>query len=299
MSYTFEEIMGYHPDNAIVYEEIKKSIYQLVPFIGAGLTCFAYGTWAKSLEALANKITDANRFQVEALIREGAYFDAAQLLEDLRGASNLARDIAHLFSDERIKDKIETLDKEAISLLPALFRNLVITTNFDQTLEYVYQNKKNPFKAVILPEQPELLSLALWGTGTAMLFKIHGSVNGDYVDYSRIIFTRRQYEKNYGGSSPLKKALKKSLHNKAMLFLGCSLRQDTTLRFLQEITEPGEYHYAIVSCTREERDSRIREINPIRAILYEENRHEAVQIILKKMLEDIRRESVLQIVKKN
>ena len=44
MSYTFEEIMQFHPDNEDVYEEIKKLLIgkKLVPFVGAGLTKFAY-----------------------------------------------------------------------------------------------------------------------------------------------------------------------------------------------------------------------------------------------------------------
>lgn len=38
LAYSFEEIMAYHLDNITVYEEIKRNIYVLCPFIGAELT---------------------------------------------------------------------------------------------------------------------------------------------------------------------------------------------------------------------------------------------------------------------
>lgn len=58
MSYSFEDVMAYHPDNQSVYDELKESLHSLVPFVGAGLTVFAYGTWRDALNKQADKITD-------------------------------------------------------------------------------------------------------------------------------------------------------------------------------------------------------------------------------------------------
>lgn len=52
MAYTFEEIMAFHPDNKDVYQEIRQFLPKLVPFIGAGLTSFAYYSWPKALRAI-------------------------------------------------------------------------------------------------------------------------------------------------------------------------------------------------------------------------------------------------------
>ena len=70
LAYTFEEIMAYHPDNKDVYSEIKKKLSNLVPFVGAGLTRFAYHSWKDALNELAGKITNRNNSrQVKEMIR--------------------------------------------------------------------------------------------------------------------------------------------------------------------------------------------------------------------------------------
>lgn len=53
LAYTFDEIMAFHPDNEDVYREIKQFLPKLVPFIGAGLTRFAYCLWPKALKTLS------------------------------------------------------------------------------------------------------------------------------------------------------------------------------------------------------------------------------------------------------
>lgn len=56
--YSFEEIMEFHPDNKYVYNEIKRNLSALIPFVGAGLTQFAYYSWPDALAKLAEKITN-------------------------------------------------------------------------------------------------------------------------------------------------------------------------------------------------------------------------------------------------
>ena len=56
--YSFEEIMNFHPDNKQVYDEIKKNLSVLIPFVGAGLTQFAYYSWSGVLFEIAKKITN-------------------------------------------------------------------------------------------------------------------------------------------------------------------------------------------------------------------------------------------------
>ncbi len=288
MPYSFEDIMRYHPDNIDVYNEIKNILPFLVPFVGAGLTQFAYCSWPQALEILSSKITDSDdNAHVKSVIDDGRYFEAAQLLENLRGENNLARDLANLFSPSKLVEKYDDLPSEAVSLLPQLFSGLVLTTNFDQTLEKVYINSGTPFNAVLYPGQSELLNQLLQQGKSYSLFKLHGTVTGDYIEYNRIIFTEKQYAQNYGEGSKLTLELKRCLQGKTMLFLGCSLKQDRTMDVLQTIVEPGQYHYAIISCAKSDRDKKIRELERmhIRAILYEEGHHEAVRMILEHLIE--------------
>ncbi len=289
MSYSFEEIMNYHADNREVYQEIKENLSNFVPFIGAGLTQFAYYSWENALKQLANKISNRkNKKLVIEKIRKQEYFTAAQQLEELRGENNLALDIKNLFSSTHLEKKRSELPKQAISLLPLLFPKFVITTNFDETLEIVYKEYP-PLLHVIQPGHPELLKQFLRESGSTGLFKLHGGVTGGFIEYSNIVFTEKQYDLHYAPNSPLTLDLKRCLKSKMMLFLGCSLGQDRTIDFLKSIIEPGEHHYTIINCKKAERDHKIKELSDknIRAILYEgRNEHEAVRIILERLLEE-------------
>lgn len=57
---------------------------------------------------------------------------------------NLVRDIANLFSSERLEREHAELSSQSIALLPRLFPGLVFTTNFDETLETVYADYEAP-----------------------------------------------------------------------------------------------------------------------------------------------------------
>ena len=289
MSYSFDEIMSYHPTNREVYNEIKRNLSCIVPFIGAGLTQFAYCSWKQALEKLAENITyERHSIYIKSQIQCGKYLKAAQSLENFRGSANLARDIAQLFASCKLESKKGIMSQQAICLLPLLFSGLVLTTNFDETLETVYQEYGYPFQAVFHPGHSELLTQFLRERGNRGLFKLHGTISGDFIEYSHIVFTKRQYKIHYGWNAPLPKELRKCLEQKAILFLGCSLEQDITMKLLKKVLEPGAYHYTIISCKVSERDQKIKGLGKkhIRAIIYEDGRHEAVRVILERLLEE-------------
>ena len=290
MAYFFEEIMAYHPDNKDVYSEIKENLSNLVPFVGAGLTRFAYHSWKDALTELAGKITNRNDSrQVKKLISDEHYMDAAQQLENLRTPSNLAKDIAHLFSSDHLANKLGELPKEAVSLLPWLFQGLVLTTNFDETLETVYRECGYPFQTVSHPGHP-VLEQFIKNQNHCGLFKMHGTVSGNLIEYENIIFTSAQYDRHYGKDSPLIRDLKSCFEKRLMFFLGCSLEKDRTMDILQDAIIQGVNHYAIIECRKSEKDEKARKLGEkyIRVILYEQGRHEAVRVVLEHLLEETR-----------
>lgn len=289
LTYSFEDIMAYHPDNIYVYNEIKENLSNLVPFVGAGLTQFAYHSWNGALMELAGKITNkTDSRHVKELIKSRNYMDAAQQLEDLRTPSNLARDIAHLFSANHLTAKIDELPKEAVSLLPLLFKGLVLTTNFDETLETVYKEYGHQFQRVSDPVHQELLEQFLRNQNICGLFKMHGTVTGNLIEYGNIVFTSVQYDLHYKKGSSLISALKACFEKRLMFFLGCSLEDDRTMDILKEVIVQGVNHYTIIECKKSKKDEKIRELGDksIRAILYEQGRHEAVRVILEHLLEE-------------
>lgn len=288
LAYSFDEIMAYHPDNKDVYSEIKENLSNLVPFVGAGLTQFAYPSWKQALMELAAKITNKNdSTPVKKLIKTGYYMDVAQQLENLRTPSNLARDIAHLFSSDHLADKMNMIPKEAISLLPWLFNGLLLTTNFDETLETVYRECGYPFQTVSHPGHP-VLEQFIRNQNHCGLFKMHGTVSGNLIEYENIVFTSAQYDRHYGKGSPLIHDLKSCFEKRLMFFLGCSLEKDRTMDILQDAIIQGVNHYAIIECKKSEKDEKSRKLGEkyIRVILYEQGRHEAVRVILEHLLEE-------------
>src|SRR4029450_8093198 len=138
----------------------------------------------------------------------------------------------------------------ALRLIPELANGPVVTTNFDHVLERSFREAKKEFRHV------------LWGTSAAAmveafhrnhryLFKIHGDV--DHPDQR--ILTREEYDRHYGATGkpesktlPLHRVIEIAMSNRPMLFLGCSLKSDRIVGFLEEFY--SEYqrlmHYAII-----------------------------------------------------
>lgn len=287
--------MSYHEDNINVYQEIKDNLSVLVPFVGAGLSAFAYPMWKNVLKELACKITDTkNNRAVNKLIKADQLEEAAQKLEEFRSKANMARDLANVFTPKKLNSCTDLMSKQAVNLLPLLFPRLVVTTNFDQTLETAYQLQGKPFASVIHPGHTELLNQLLLqpnNTSVCGLYKFHGTIAGPFIEYDNLIFTQRQYDQWYNRSSKLVADLRRCFQKRKMLFLGCSLNQDRTMNILDTIIkqEPGIFHYTIIDCQKKDRDNKIRFLGEkhVRAIVYKAGQHEAVRIILEHLLEEI------------
>lgn len=296
MSYNFQEILAYHPANETIFGELRDLLPRLVPFVGAGLTQFAYYSWPDALRELSGRLANKkNQQAVNKLIREGRYLDAAQELENLCAPINLAHNLADIFSADRLERNRDKLSREPIALLPCLFPELVLTTNFDETLETVYRESEHPFEAVLLPGHPELLGQFLLKGGSG-LFKLHGTLSGRHIEYGQIVFTQTQYNKFYGEGSSLRKDLKDCFEKRIMLFLGCSLENDRTVDLLQEVIQPGHDYYTIIGCKESERDEKAKKLGDknIRALLYRQGRHEAVRVILEQLLNETVRDHDLR-----
>lgn len=292
--------MKYHPDNEDVYNEIKDNLSCMVPFVGAGLTCFVYNTWPNVLKNLSEKVTNSkNKKTINLLIRNGELEKAAQCLEEFRGPANLARDIANYFSPDKFDKKCHELKEEAIYLFPLVFSDLVLTTNFDSGLEITYQTWERKFQNILHPGHSELLRQLLRNTAGNNLFKFHGNVNGKNIEYDSLVFTLKQYDQHYREDSDLVKELKNCLEKKVMFFLGCSLKEDRTMEVLENIIQKGDYHYTIIGCKKSERDDKVLylEKKHIRAILYEDNRHEAVKVILEQLLKETKPEAYKELLR--
>ena len=292
---TFAKIMNCYPDNPMVYNHIKQDCGKLIPFVGAGLSVPCYLLWPKALKELAEQVAvpETKSSILEMIEGENPQLlEAAQALEDYWGQRGMADHLLELFSAAKIQENKGQLPHQSVWLLPLLFPGKpAVTTNFDRVLETVYHMQGCQFDTVILPNRQELHDLLIQGERHGLL-KLHGDIGSETLEYSSIIFGKQQYEAAYQQGQPIVRDLKGWFSNKMLLFLGCSLKADEYLKLLQEVVQlhPGVTHYAILECedvrNAAARARQLRDQWGIQALFYPKKRHEAVRVILEKLLED-------------
>lgn len=292
---TFTQIMNCYPDNPLVYKHIKQDCSKLIPFVGAGLSVPCYPLWPKALKELAEQVAvpETKSGILEMIEGENPQLlEAAQALEDYWGSRGMADHLLELFSAAKIQEHKEELHHQSVWLLPLLFPGQpAVTTNFDRVLETVYHMQGCQFDTKILPNRQELQDQLRQGERHGLL-KLHGDIGSETLEYSSIIFGKRQYQGAYQPGTPMVTNLQAWFSGKMLLFLGCSLKADEYLNLLQAVVQlhPGVTHYAILEC-EDVRDAaaRARQLRDqwgIQALFYPKGRHEAVRVVLEKLLED-------------
>ena len=279
----------------MVYDHIKRDCGKLIPFVGAGLSVPCYPLWPKALKELAEQVAVPETKSDILDMVEGEnpqLLEAAQALEDYWGEGGMADHLLELFSAAKIPEYKETLPRQSVWLLPMLFPGRpAVTTNFDRVLETVYHMQGCQFDTKILPDRQELQDQLRQGERHGLL-KLHGDIGSETLEYSSIIFGKRQYQEAYQPRTPMVTNLQAWFSGKMLLFLGCSLKEDEYLNLLQEVVQlhPGVTHYAILECEdvgdAAARAKKLRDQWGIRALFYPKERHEAVRVILEKLLED-------------
>lgn len=292
---TFTQIMNCYPDNPMVYNHMKRDCGKLIPFVGAGLSVPCYPLWPKALKQLAEQVAVPETKNTIVDMIEGGnpqLLEAAQALEDYWGRRGMSDHLLELFSAAKIQEHKEKLPHQSVWLLPLLFPGKpAVTTNFDRVLETVYHMQGCQFDTKILPNRQELQDQLRQGERHGLL-KLHGDIGSETLEYSSIIFGKRQYQEAYQPGTPMVTNLQAWFSGKMLLFLGCSLKADEYLNLLQEAVQlhPGVTHYAILECEdvgdAAARARQLRDQWGIQALFYPKGRHEAVRVILEKLLED-------------
>ncbi|HEX3027883.1 MAG TPA: SIR2 family protein [Clostridia bacterium] len=212
------------------------------------------------------------------------YEEVASFLKEERGVSPFNNDIRQAFG-KKVENN-DLLRCQAVFLLPLLFKGLVLTTDFDKVLETVYALNNTSFtdSAVGHPGHTEMLNIALREPNTLTLYKFHGDIAEVETG---LVLTKESYDLYYSPDSPLVKELSQCYSQKIILFLGCSLNEDRTMKVLDSILTAGTENYAILPCEKSKIRERTCDLGNrhIRAIFYEEGKYECVRIILERLLE--------------
>jgi len=239
-------------------ETIKKK--RIAPFVGAGLSkpC-NFPLWGEAIKKLVKKLEGVSTSEQRAAQPALAYLeDVKQQLSErcyLEAVGLLyANSKTHV--DSFIRNTFELSANPVISgpvgLLPKICDGCIITTNFDDVIETVFNKNQKPIEGYMHGTQTQNQFAAKLIQGERCILKLLGTVN----DPETYIFSEAQYNYAYGDDAsfdytrPLAKTLRQIFVSHSLLFLGCSLEQDRTLGLFQDVVNSRAFdipdHFALL-----------------------------------------------------
>lgn len=241
----------------------------VIPFIGAGFSAnFGYPTWGEFLDKQAgiHHLT-----AIESAQDSHDYEKKATLLNKHLG-SYMEYALMQSFGDHIYKEHSYT---EELDWLPKIFRNLILTTNFDEVIEMLYAKVNGEHIGKITPRSlgDVKLSHKRIACGEPTLIKLHGDVG-----LREFVLTEQSYNDVYGEHIldirlPLPSFLRDVLLSRVILFLGCSLVDDRTLRVIEQSQIDGSISFALLELPKETKNTD----NPWKPKLIEENDEKEVE----------------------
>lgn len=272
-------------DNKGRFNRLKESYKKgaIIPFIGAGMSMpSGYPSWTTFLWKLL-KETRVTDVQLKDLLNQGLYEEAAQLFADNMPANSFDEAIENTFEHDYELDG-------SILFLPHVFNTSIITTNFDNVLKRCYDNNSQSFSEILLGKDADQLPKLL-GEGKKVLVKLHGNANSQ----KGRVLTFSEYQKNYGDEPVLKDVIE-AICTKSLLFIGCSLSVDRTIKSMKDITSSKGHnkiprHYCFLSLNESDdrlaRRDQLAEAN-IFPIFYPatDDHNECIEALLQKLLDN-------------
>jgi SIR2-like domain len=267
----------------VTFEDLLRAVERgrVVPFVGAGLSKpLGMPLWGEALEEILGLLPDADKPTISSLIASGQYLEAAQQLAE-HNSIRLSNFIS-------TKYRTNSVDKIVGPLrhLPRIAKGCVVTTNFDDAIEKAYSDVK--FDGYMHGDQEGSLFFPRLVKGDHCILKLHGDAQNPRTH----ILTEAQYQNAYGEAidfqRPLPKALRQIYISQSLLFLGCRLDEDWTMKLFATTKEEGGYnvppHYAVVEepATTEQKlnkETRLLDLD-IHPIWYPNGAHQMVERII-------------------
>jgi hypothetical protein len=238
------------PRNLARFEDLKRSCQRgfVIPFVGAGMSKSAGCPEWK--EYLLNLCGDANLDPATMRVRLEENGDYEGVMNDLVTVLGVNRFNLDFERDFKTPDEITG----AVTLLPKLFDNSAITTNFDRVLEKVYENDAKSFVEKVTGRGQASAFFRAIPAGERYLLKLHGNLD----NASERVLNKAEYDAAYGNGGNIHdaccipKILKRLFTSYSFLFLGCSLSADRTIQtFMKVAQQEGQenlpHHYAILA----------------------------------------------------
>lgn len=263
------------------FRELADSIarQRIVPFVGAGLSQpMDMPLWGAAMRRLHDRIHNPNDPAISALIDQGLYLDAAQVLAEH----------SQILTENFIRTtyRVQQVVGPAM-LLPRIASGCIVTTNFDDAIEEVFKLEDIRFDGYMHGRQQNNFFSRLV-RGHRCILKLHG----DADDPQTYVLTKAQYLEAYeeplNFQRPLPKALRQIYISNTLLFLGCSLEQDWTLELFKKVKEHSDFeiphHYAFLPTpdtpqNKQEKAASLLGLD-IQPIWYPAGEHEYVEKLL-------------------
>lgn len=221
-------------------EQIERNT--VIPFIGAGMSCPVYPTWKEYLKMVYNpEDLTASQTVARMLADEPCNFeDILQYLQKRCGLLFFDRTREIFSYDKILQEKINPV----LFAIPQLFRGPIITTNLDQSLEWLYRKFEIPLPVGLANDQSFIC--AHMAQSQPCLWKIHGDIDKteSWVlctdDYNRLYKDRK--------NARFSDLFRQFLQSRTLLFLGSSLKSDKVVHLLRELFAVNPYirHFAIL-----------------------------------------------------
>lgn len=278
--------------NLARFDELKRSCRRgfVIPFVGAGMSKSAGCPEWK--EYLLNLCDDAQLDPAAARQRLEENGDYESVMNDL--VVKLGENRFNLDFERDFKTPDDIVG--AVTLLPKLFDNSAVTTNFDRVLEKVYENDGKSFVEKVTGRGQAGAFFRAIPAGERYLLKLHGNLD----NAAERVLNKVEYDTAYGNDRnihfdcPLPKLLKRLFSSYSFLFLGCSLSADRTIQTFMRVAQlegPDNlpHHYALLACPtdaikRTNIDHRLADAH-ITPLWYPEDEHEHVEQILELLLD--------------
>jgi hypothetical protein len=262
----------------------------VVPFVGAGISCTAsMPTWTGHILHQA-KSAGLDLGYIASRLSEGEYEATVDEIIAARGEG--------LFIQE-MRDAFDCAlgDVRVAAMVVKLTKSIIVTTNYDRVLESALMLQGEPAAEMVTAAEDNARMIRALSNGQRALVKLHGDIRTP----TSYILSRAQYDASYGEGLPdmklsLPRKLRHLFERGSILFLGCSLVEDRTLKVFESlIAEAGVHnvprHYAVMEAPPTEaelvkRNAHLASLS-IDAIWYPCGSHEHVPMIVVELLEQM------------
>lgn len=277
-----DQILGLHA-NAKRYADLYDAVArrQVVPLIGSGMSApSGLPTWSELLRGIRT-FTKIDPAKLEELLQAAAFEEAADLIAVGTNPNLLNERIEH---DLRVDDP--NIIDGAVRLLPAIFPDLVITTNLDDVLERHYDKCGSSFAHVLAGRE-----LARYRQIKTQKLRFLLKLHGDCRHTESRVLLKSEYELAYAPGSDTREELALLYRTNHLLFLGCSLGPDRTVSLVADVAQSDKNmpkHYAFLSLpdssiTRIDRENFLTE-RSIYPIWYDGAHDESIRSLLAGLL---------------